>query len=65
MKHRNFYSNYSPLYPSEMGAMDFGIYRNLANQKDMGSIAQIEKTEKISKVNSHYAMRPNKYKPWN
>jgi len=62
MKRRNFYSNYSPLYPSEMGAIDFGIYRNLANQKDMGCVAQVERTEKIKNGNSRFTGFLTKYK---
>lgn len=54
MKSKNFYSNYSPLYPSEMGSIDFGIYRTLANQKTMGIMAKHEKIERIHNTHSKF-----------
>lgn len=49
MKHRNYYSRCTALYPSEMGSDCFGLYRNLVKENNIGNLIKHEKFEDYSK----------------
>ncbi len=49
MKRISYYSRINELYPSQMGADSFGLYRNLANESNIGYSINNKKFEILSK----------------
>ena len=62
MRRRNFYTRNGQLSPSEMGAFDFGLYRNLAKENDYEYSIKNEKYENLSKHVSRKSRASSKRK---
>ncbi|MCK9190482.1 MAG: hypothetical protein M0P10_02900 [Sphaerochaetaceae bacterium] len=62
MRRRNFYTRNSQLYPSEMGAFDFGMYRNLSKENDFEYSIKNEKYENLIKNSSRKNRAKNRRK---